>query len=349
MTSLPRVSFIIPVRNDRDRLGQCLASIAASAYPADRVEVVVVDNGSTDDSIDVARRLGATVMTLPGSNVAELRNAGSRRARGEILAFVDADHEIGAGWLLSAVEDLWRHGVGVVGALCHAPLDGTWVQRTYDRFRARTAGCYEVEWLGSGNLAVWRDVFERAGGFDVALETCEDVELCQRLRALGFRILNDDRLRNVHLGDPATLAHLFRGELWRGRDNLRVSLRGPFSWRALPSLAIPIIDLTMVPLALVGLVLAPFRGDAGLGLATMALSVILALVSLRVARMSRRTPLSVRGVGQAFAVAFVYDIARALALVARAPHRAHRPTAPPDGSAAGWASDPHAWTVRKVA
>ncbi|MBI1875759.1 MAG: glycosyltransferase [Acidobacteria bacterium] len=351
MTDLPCVSFIVPVRNDRDRLARCLQSIAASAYPADCVEVVVVDSGSTDDSVDVARRAGATVMTLQGSNVAELRNAGSRRARGEILAFVDADHEIGAGWLRSAVEDLWRHGVGAVGALCHAPLDGTWVQRTYDRFRARTPGCYEVEWLGSGNLAIRRDVFERAGGFDVSLETCEDVELCQRIRALGFRILNDDRLRNVHLGDPATLGHLFRGELWRGRDNLRVSLRGPWSWRALPSIAIPIIDLAMVPLALVGLVLAPLRGTAGgsLTLVTVALAVMLALVSLRVAAMSRRARLSVRGLGQAFAVAAVYDAARALALVARAPHRTHRTTAPPDGSTTGWESETPAWTMRKVA
>lgn len=351
MTRLPRVSFIIPVRNDRDRLARCLASIAASAYPADRVEVIVVDNGSTDDSVGVARRFGATVMTRQGLNVAKLRNAGSRRAHGEILAFVDADHEISAGWLRGAVDDLWRHGVGAVGALCHAPLDGTWVQRTYDRFRARAAGCYEVEWLGSGNLAIGRDVFERAGRFDVALETCEDVELCQRIRGLGLRILNDDRLRNVHLGDPATLAHLFRGEIWRGRDNLRVSLRAPLSWRALPSLTIPIIDLAMVPLALVGLVLTPFRGIAGggVGLMTAALAVILALVSLRVARMSRRSPLSVRGLGQAFAVAAVYDLARALALVARAPHRTQRTTAPPDGSAAGWESETPACTVGKVA
>ncbi len=324
MTSLPCVSFVIPVRNDRDRLARCLQSIAESAYPADRLEIVVVDNGSTDDSIAVARRFGATVLTLEGANVAELRNAGSRRARGEVLAFVDADHEISAGWVRSAVEDLWRHGVGAVGALCHAPLDGTWVQRTYDRFRTRTAGCYEVEWLGSGNLVVWRSVFEQAGGFDTSLETCEDIELCQRIRAAGFRILNDDRMRNVHLGDPATLAHLFRGELWRGRDNLRVSLRERVSLRALPSIMIPVIDLAMLLLVLAGLAATPWSLAGGFSLVIAALAVVTAFVALRVARMSlglTMAAVSVRQLSQSFAVAAVYDTARALALVARASHK----------------------------
>ena len=50
-------------------------------------------------------------------------------------------------------------------------------------------------------------------------------------------------MRNVHFGDPATLWDLFRGELWRGRDNLRISLRGPLTWRGLPSVVIPIVDV----------------------------------------------------------------------------------------------------------
>ena len=83
----------------------------------------------------------------------------------------------------------------------------------------------------SGNLAVKRTAFQAIGGFDAALEACEDVDFCQRLRRAGWRLVGDERLESVHLGDPPTLAALFRAERWRGRDNLRVSLRGPLDAR----------------------------------------------------------------------------------------------------------------------
>lgn len=342
---LPRVSFIIPVRNDAQRLAGCLASIRRSAYPAECIEVVVADNGSTDGSDEVARQFGAVVVSLPGLSVAEMRNHASRLARGEILAFVDADHEIGAGWLRIAVEDLWRYGVGAAGALCRAPLDGTWVQRTYDRFRARPPGTYEVDWLGSGNVAVWRHAFEEVGGFEVSLQTCEDVDLCRRLRGLGCRILNDDRLRNMHLGDPPTLKLLFLAELWRGRDNLRVSLRGPLAWRELPSIAVPIIDLALMPLAIAGMATVPL---GGLTVAAVALGAMLTFVVLRVGRIASRTKaVSITNLGQVLAVATVYDVARALALVARAGHKTRR-ARPPAVGLPSWQSAHETWTVGKV-
>jgi GT2 family glycosyltransferase len=59
-------------------------------------------------------------------------------------------------------------------------------------------------------MAVSKEAFFSIGGFDQTLETCEDVDLRQRLRARGWRVVGDDRLHNVHFGDPATLGHLFR-------------------------------------------------------------------------------------------------------------------------------------------
>lgn len=319
MTSLPRVSFIVPVRNDARRLARCLSSIAANAYPPDLIDILVVDNGSTDGSDRVAERFGA-LLRVEGSTVAELRNAGARAARGDVLAFVDADHEIGAGWIRSAVERLEHHRIAAVGALCQAPPDGTWVQQAYGRLRARRPGCYEVEWLGSGNLAVRRSAFDAVGGFDASLATCEDVDLCQRLRRRGFLILNDNRLRSVHLGDPATLKDLVSGELWRGRDNLRVSLRGPMTWRSLPSMVAPLAVLTA--LAVIGAgVLTP----GGAWMAGLALPAALIPAFARTVRAAHRHRIrSVPVVARMAIVAACYEAARALALVARAPHRTHR-------------------------
>ena len=161
-----RISFVVPVRNDAARLALCLSSIKRQAYPAQLIEIVVADNGSTDDSAAVALAAGATVLPLPGLRVSEMRNQVADSAQGDILAFVDADHEIDPAWAASAVETLGRPSVVAAGAPYNAPPNGTWVQRQYDRLRRHHAGVREVDWLGSGNLAVWRRPFHAVGGFD---------------------------------------------------------------------------------------------------------------------------------------------------------------------------------------
>jgi GT2 family glycosyltransferase len=320
---------VIPVKNDRGRLQRCLAAILANRYPSDAFEIVVADNGSTDGSCDVARAMGARVISLPGLRVSEVRNRAVATCRSDVIALVDADHEIEPTWIAAAVETLAENGVGAAGALYTPPPDGTWVQCMYGALRGRTIGRSEVGWLGSGNLAVKREAFEAIGGFDSALESCEDVDFCQRLRAAGWRILGDERLASVHLGDPETLRKLFTAERWRGRDNLRVSLRGPLTPRNLPSIMTPVV-VAAACLALVGSVLAGPVSATGAPAIAAAASVVLGLSALRTIRMATSSGLASPGaIGQAFAVALTYDLARAAALVTRASHHREHPRRSP--------------------
>src|ERR1035437_2481149 len=155
-----------------------MISIKKNDCPGARLEIIVVDNGSRDDSAAVARQLGAAVLECPGLSVAALRNRGTQVASGDILAFVDADHELDSAWVTAAVEVLNGTGAAAAGAPYQAPSPGTWVQSAYDALRTRGPGMREVDWLGSGNLAIRRAAFEQLGGFDTSLETCEDVDLC---------------------------------------------------------------------------------------------------------------------------------------------------------------------------
>jgi GT2 family glycosyltransferase len=321
----PVVSFVIPVKNDAERLDRCLTSIRTVAH-GHPVELIVVDNGSSDASPETARRHGAIVLDVPEGRVSELRNRGAARASADILGFVDADHELGQGWVDAAVEDLHDARVGAVGARCDSPPGGTWVQHQYAALRGRTIGWADAEWMGAGNLAVRRSAFNALGGFDRALEACEDVDFCNRLRRSGWRLIADERLRNVHYGDPETLRRLFLSELWRGRDNVRVSLRGPLTLRAVPGVLIPVVDITCLAGAVVGFVLLPRGGGT---LSAICLGAVLLIPLLRVARMLRQVDFRPRAVPPAYAVAFTYDVARALALVVRARH--HR-TTPSDDS-----------------
>jgi GT2 family glycosyltransferase len=311
------VTFIVPVRNDAVRLERCLESLRAAAAAISH-EIIVMDHGSTDNSADVARRLGARSVTRETGNVAALRNEGATLSAAPAIAFVDADHQVSGGWLAAALEGLKQPGVGAVGAPYHAPPNGTWVQRTYDGFRRHPTRNESAEWFGAGNLVVRRDAFKAAGGFDVRFESCEDVDLCFRLREAGWRLLCVPAMHSVHHGDPPTLRRLFLSELWRGRDNLRVSMRGPWSRRNLVSMMIPVVQLA----AFGTLVLSLATGHSSrVVISLVAAAAIVALVTLKAVWLvwNSRPPNRV-GLPAAILVAATFDAGRALALVARAGH-----------------------------
>lgn len=313
------ISFVIPVRNGAADLSRCLSSIAANVPSAGGVEIVVVDNGSADGSGEIARLSGARVIDRPDVRVGACRNAGAAASRGAILAFIDADNEIASGWLHACARTFKEEGVGAAGFPYRAPADATWVQRMYDTLRAKATDRRDVDWLGAGNLAVRRAVFEQVGGFDERLEACEDVQLCQSVRGAGYRVISEPGMESVHHGDPETLSALFFGELWRGRDNVRVSLRGPLTIRTVPSVLMPIAGLGSLALLTIGLLSWPWLGGTLAAIGMVGLVTIALLKTLVIIARGRLThPLQW---AQAFGVAATYEIARALSLVSTATHR----------------------------
>ena len=313
------VSFVIPVKNDAGRLQRCLASIVRNTYSRALIEIIVVDNESTDGSARAARDYGAIVLRAQDRSVAALRNRGARAARGGIIAFVDADHEIDPSWIATAVDVLSDANVAATGSPYLTQPSPNWVQQHYDGLRIRSLGREDVSWLGSGNLAITRAVFERVGGFDASLTACEDVDLCNRIRLGGHRIVAEPRLRSVHFGDPRTLKALFFGELWRGRDNLRVTFRGPRSLRAFRSALVPVGELYCLKAALIALLFG------ATSLALVFAGAALVPSGIRAAGIVRRQlrP-GIRTAAQALIVAVVFDLARALALIMRGSHRARK-------------------------
>jgi hypothetical protein len=303
-SAAPALTFVIPVRNDAARLRRCLASIKDTASRvADAVEIIVGDNGSTDDTPRVAADAGAAVFSIAEPGVARVRNAGARSARGDAIAFVDADHELDVNWAPAAIESLRDHTVWAAGDQCHAPRDGTWVQLGYDVLRRHESGIRDVEWLPSGNLVVRRTAFERVGGFDPNLETCEDVDLCQRMRAAGARLVTNDRLRSIHYGDP--------------------SLRVPLTLRALPSLVIPLVNLAALAAILGGCLAWPVAGWRLPAAGAMLLAFGLGARSFALLYRTRATDRRVSAL-QVVMISAVYDLARSLALVSRVGHDRRR-------------------------
>jgi len=227
-TGCVRISVIIPALNEEKVIGRCLESLQRLDYDLNEFEVIVVDNGSEDGTVDAARtcagELILVTLTREQGRVTELRNLGAASARGEFLAFLDADCLVPRQWLRSAVERLSTEGAGLVGGHCGIPENSSWVPRIWysDRqFRKQGA----VSYLPGANLLISRANFQMIGGFDESLETNEDCELCERARRNGLSVVAYPELGVVHLRDPQTLWAFYRKQAWQGKHVFKVFLR----------------------------------------------------------------------------------------------------------------------------
>ena len=196
---IPSVTVIIPVMDRAEELGRCLRSLERVRYPRELLEVIVVDDGSADDSVAVARAHGASVVASGGRGLgpASSRNRGARAARGEILAFVDSDCTASSGWLEELVGRFGDPEVAAVGGR----VEGMHVATRLDRYEAQMSslslgvrersekGGDDTFYLPTCNLLVRKQAFLAAGGFREGMHVGEDVDLAWRLRDRGWRLV----------------------------------------------------------------------------------------------------------------------------------------------------------------
>jgi cellulose synthase/poly-beta-1,6-N-acetylglucosamine synthase-like glycosyltransferase len=198
----PSVSVIVPVRDGESTIADCLDSILATDYPADRREILVVDNGSTDGTAALIQTRPVRYLREQKRGVSNARNRGIAESSGEILAFVDADCLVEPQWLTELVRPFQDPEVGsVAGDLEHAPpttaaerqaarMLGNW-----QRFAFTSNPAYPI----TANAAYRRDVLERIGPFDPHMTRAQDVELGLRFQERsGLRLAYAERATARH-------------------------------------------------------------------------------------------------------------------------------------------------------
>ncbi len=222
------VSVIIPARNEEECLGKCLESLCRMDYPRESFEVILVDNGSTDRTVEVAcefsSRLNIHILEKTNARISALRNLGASIAQGSVFAFLDADTEVPVGWLRESARLVHTEGVGVVGADPLNPEDATWIARTWMGGRANVREG-NVTYISTSSLVVAAENFFGVGGFDESIMTNEDCEFCGRVRASGLSIQAYPHIAVVHFGVPRTLGEFFRKQMWHGTHVFKVFLR----------------------------------------------------------------------------------------------------------------------------
>lgn len=209
----PMISVIIPAFNEARFIRRCLSSVLSQNYPADKLEIIVIDNDSTDETAAIAVEMGARVYVESNLSVGGLRNFAAAHASGEVLAFIDSDCEAAdPHWLRHGVESLNTEPC-ITGNTYAVPEPAHWIEQAW--FAAEPDGRRRTTHINAGNLFVRAELYNALGGFDATLASGEDYEFAQRA-SHRVRVIADDRIRVIHHGNPKSLQRFLQREIWHG-------------------------------------------------------------------------------------------------------------------------------------
>jgi len=196
---MPIISIIIPTLNSEKTVGMCLERITKLDYPQDKLEILVIDGGSGDNTLNIAREFSVRIVVESKKGRGAAYNRGLKGAKGEYIAFVDSDAFVSQNWLKVAVEVLNRNPlIAVLHFKNKAPQDVNYFQKCVDTLQTKS-------W-GQANGAVYRKTLvEKVGGFEESLLYLQEDELRVRLINAGYK---------AEVMDEPVVYHLPREDIW---------------------------------------------------------------------------------------------------------------------------------------
>jgi glycosyltransferase involved in cell wall biosynthesis len=208
-------SIIIPTYNSAKYIGHCLESILQLDYPKENYEIILVDGGSNDNTVEIAHNFsGLKILKSNNSSISNSRNIGAYEAIARNLVFIDSDCIADKKLLKKAYQYLIDYEC--CGGFYRPHPSHGWVSKTWLRAENKNIGL--VEWITAGTLVVRKKCFLEVGGFREDLQAGEDVEFGARLRRYKYKIFNDPSIGSIHLGQSDRLLDFFKKEMWRGKS-----------------------------------------------------------------------------------------------------------------------------------
>lgn len=187
----PEVSVIIPVFNGESTIRRCVESVLASQYPAGKMEVICVDNSSTDGTLRILESFGPVIQIFQESKrgAGAARNTGLRRASGEFVVFTDADCTVAPDWLAKLIEPVRTGQASAAGGRILARPEAGPVERFGELIHDHRKAIEDdlPPYIISMNMAARRDLLLAVGGFDERWIRMQDVDISFRLVARGER------------------------------------------------------------------------------------------------------------------------------------------------------------------
>jgi len=218
------ISIVIPAYNAESTIGQAVAQSIAQAKGPMEVEVIVVDDGSHDDTAKIAKSAGATVIRQENTGPATARNRGWESAIGQIVCFTDSDCVPTSGWLENLLDGFTDGQVGAVAGSYEIANASSWLAQWVHREimeRHKRMPPF-VRAFGSYNVAIPRYVLEATGGFDAGYRQAsgEDNDLSYRIIKKGWRIAFRPQAKVAHYHPEKVWKYLleqYRHGFWRAK------------------------------------------------------------------------------------------------------------------------------------
>jgi len=232
-SSIPEIRFsvIIPAYNAEETLSDCLEALDHQSVSKEDYEVIVVDDGSTDGTSEIAKGFNVKYISQTNHGPAAARNRGAQAARGDIILFTDSDCVPDRNWIREMISPFNNFGVtGVKGTYKtkQRELAARFAQAEFEDRYDLLQKSPSIDMIDTYSSAFRKDIFQSMGGFDESFPepNNEDTELSYRLAAAGHKLVFNPKAFVYHT-HPKRLIKYLKNKFWRGYWRLVVYRRHP--------------------------------------------------------------------------------------------------------------------------
>lgn len=210
------VAVILPAFNEEKYIKPAIESLKNQLIPFNKLDIIVVDNSSTDHTASFAATAGATVILQPSGPVGKVRNTGVEATDADFLFFMDADCLAPKDWIKHGLEFLQSNDSIVGGGGLKLSEQPKFLEK-YWLLTSKKGEMLPSELLGSC-LIIKRKHFEMVNGFDTVMTAGEDSDIHKKLIKKGLKVKIERELSVVHLGNATTISAFLKRQIWHSEN-----------------------------------------------------------------------------------------------------------------------------------
>lgn len=232
MCATEKASVIIPAYNASRTISQCLTALHRQSLSQDAYEIIVVDDGSADETPEIIKQFPVRCIRQKNQGPATARNRGAYEARGEIILFTDADCVPRSNWIEEMLRPFSDPEVTAVKGAYRTnqkSLAAKFAQVEFEERFTMLEKVPSIDMVDTYSAAYRKSVFLSLGGFDPSFPVAnnEDTELSYKMSKAGHRMVFNPLAIVYHLNHPDSLQRYFRLKFWRGYWRMVVYKRYP--------------------------------------------------------------------------------------------------------------------------
>lgn len=253
------VSIVIPVYNCVDVIRGCLKACLNQEYPKEKLEIIVVDDGSVDNTKDIVGKYPVKYLYQERGGPAMARNNGWKNARGEIICFTDADCAPDRKWVSKLISSYVSDEIAGVGGTYGITNPGSLLASCIHQeimLRHKNMPRF-VNYLGSFNVSYRKTMLEEIGGFDESYKMAceEDNDLSYRIIKKNYKLIFLKEAKVNHRY-PENILKYLKQQFYHGLWRMKIYRRHPDMAKG--DVYSGLLDYIQPPIALLILALAPF-------------------------------------------------------------------------------------------